>query len=191
MNKSAIRNFSIYARRKLIEDACYQAGLIGITDRMIAEPRIDGSAERYDIGGGQFHTIHEPEIAQRRALANEIRRRARDIGHAAAYRYVMEEAAYTWFNRLIAIRFLEINGYLPSNTRVLSSESGKQEPDLVAAPFDAGLELDGAEMALITRLKDSGRVMDSDALFRFLFRKQCNVLNGTGRTVPAVMRNCF
>ena len=178
MNKSAIRNFSIYARRKLIEDACYQAGLIGITDRMIAEPRIDGSAERYDIGGGQFHTIHEPEIAQRRALANEIRRRARDIGHAAAYRYVMEEAAYTWFNRLIAIRFLEINGYLPSNTRVLSSESGKQEPDLVAAPFDAGLELDGAEMALITRLKDSGRVMDSDALFRFLFRKQCNVLNG-------------
>ena len=68
-------------------------------------------------------------LEQRRHLVQDIRRRAADSDYATAYRYVMEEVAYTWFNRLIAIRFMEVNGYLES--RVLSSEGGKTEPRAV------------------------------------------------------------
>ena len=70
-----------------------------------------------------------------------IRRKEADSDYPTAYKYILEEVAYTWFNRLIAIRFMEINDYLPSHIRVLSSESGKVEPDLVTTPFDAELGL--------------------------------------------------
>ena len=142
MNKTAIKNFAVTAREKLIQDARYQAGLLGVTADGITESGVtDGrtvnGAELYDIGGGQLRTIQGTEVEQRRHLVSELRRRAADTDYATAYRYVTEEAAYTWFNRLIAIRFMEVNGYLES--RVLSSEGGKTEPEIVAAPFESGL----------------------------------------------------
>ena len=91
-----------------------------------------------------------------------------------SYREVAEEAAYTWFNRLIAIRFMEVNDYLPSHIRVLSSESGKLEPDLVTTPFDAELPFTAEEEAQIFQLKQDNKL---DEVFRILFLKQCNALN--------------
>jgi len=87
---------------------------------------------------------------------------------------VIEEVAYTWFNRLIAIRFMEVNDYLPSHIRVLSSESGKLEPDLVTTPFDAELPFTAEEEAQIFQLKQDNKL---DEMFRILFLKQCNALN--------------
>jgi hypothetical protein len=88
---------------------------------------------------------------------------------------VLEEVAYTWFNRLIAIRFMEVNDYLPSRIRVLSAESGtKLEPDLVTTPFEAELALSDYDKAEIVRLKTENQV---DELFRLLFIRQCNALN--------------
>ena len=175
MNKAAIKNFAVTAREKLIQDARYQAGLLGITESGVTDGRTVNGAELYEIGGGQLRTIQGAEVEQRRHLVSELRRRAADTDYNTAYRYVMEEAAYTWFNRLIAIRFMEVNGYLES--RVLSSEGGKTEPEIVAAPFESGLEFTDAERERIARLKAANRVQETDILFRMLFRKQCNALN--------------
>ena len=177
MNKNAIKNFSIWARRKLIADAAYRAGLMGITPEGIAAalPQSTRTTEFYDIGTREPYALTGDSVMQRRRLVDTIRRKERETNYATAYKYVLEEVAYTWFNRLIAIRFMEVNDYLPSHVRVLSSESGKLEPDLVARPFDADLDFSAQEAAEIRRLQDAN---DVDALFQLLFIKQCNALNG-------------
>ena len=88
---------------------------------------------------------------------------------------MIEETAYTWFNRLIAIRFMEVNDYLPSGVRVLSSETeGKNEPDMVTNPFDTDLDFTEAERSAVVQFKTENQL---DRLFRMLFIKQCNKLN--------------
>lgn len=176
MNKTAIKNFAIQARNKLIADVCYRAGLVGITEKGIqaALPQSDRTTEFYDIGIATPYAISgQAAIRQRRNLAEAIRRRAADSDYPTAYRCIMEEVAYTWFNRLIAVRFMEVNDYLPGRVRVLSSESGKIEPDLVTNPFDAGLSFTAEEEQAVLRLKQENQL---DELFRLLFIKQCNAL---------------
>ena len=176
MNKTAIKNFSIWARRKLIADAAYRAGLMGITPEGIAAalPQSTRTTEFYDIGTREPYALTGDAISQRRRLVDTIRRKERDTNYATAYKYILEEVAYTWFNRLIAIRFMEVNDYLPSHVRVLSSESGKLEPDLVTKPFDTDLVFSSEETEEIRRLHEAG---DVDALFQLLFIKQCNALH--------------
>jgi hypothetical protein len=113
-------------------------------------------------------------VRQRDKLIEVIQQKEKDTDYKTAYQYVIEEVAYTWFNRLIAIRFMEVNDYLPSHIRVLSSESGKLEPDLVTTPFDAELPFTAEEEAQIFQLKQDNKL---DEVFRILFLKQCNALN--------------
>ncbi len=176
MNKTAIKNFAMWARNKLIADIQYRAGLMGITAEGIknALPQSTVTMEFYDIGTAEPYAIAGDSIRQRSRLVEIIRQKERDSDYSTAYKYILEEVAYTWFNRLIAIRFMEVNDYLPSHIRVLSSESGKVEPDLVTTPFDAGLEFSPAEEETILRLKTENKL---DELFRMLFVKQCNALN--------------
>ena len=176
MNKTAIKNFAIWARNKLITDIQYRAGLMGITVDGIKDPlpQSTGTMEFYDIGTSEPYAITGEAIPQRKKLAEVIRRKEKDSNYATAYKYILEEVAYTWFNRLIAIRFMEVNDYLPSHIRVLSSESGKIEPDLVTTPFDAELAFTPAEEETVLRLKNENKL---DELFRLLFIKQCNALN--------------
>ena len=176
MNKTAIKNFAIWARNKLIADICYRAGLMGITEKGIADalPQSTLDAQFYDIGAAEPYLVAGEAIKQRRQLVEVIRDKEKDSDYRTAYQYVMEEVAYTWFNRLIAVRFMEVNDYLPSHLRVLSSESGKVEPDLVTTPFDAELPFTAEEEAQIIQWKQDNKL---DELFRFLFIKQCNALN--------------
>ena len=176
MNKTAIKNFAIWARNKLIADICYRAGLMGITEKGIADalPQSTREAEFYDFGATEPYLVAGEAIKQRRQLVSAIREKEVDTDYATAYQYIMEEVAYTWFNRLIAVRFMEVNDYLPSHLRVLSSESGKVEPDLVTTPFDAELPFTAEEEAQIIQWKQDNKL---DELFRFLFIKQCNALN--------------
>lgn len=176
MNKTAIKNFAIWARNKLIADICYRAGLMGITEKGIADPLPQSTldAQFYDIGAAEPYLVAGEAIKQRRQLVSAIREKEADTDYATAYQYIMEEVAYTWFNRLIAVRFMEVNDYLPSHLRVLSSESGKVEPDLVTTPFDADLPFTAEEEAQIIQWKQDNKL---DELFRFLFIKQCNALN--------------
>lgn len=176
MNKTAIKNFAIWARNKLIADIQYRAGLMGITADGIKDPlpQSTGTMEFYDIGTSEPYAISGEAISQRKKLVEIIRKKEKDSNYATAYKYILEEVAYTWFNRLIAIRFMEVNDYLPSHIRVLSSESGKIEPDLVTTPFDAELTFTSAEEETVLRLKTENKL---DELFRLLFIKQCNALN--------------
>lgn len=176
MNKTAIKNFAIWARNRLIADIKYRAGLMGITENGIANalPQSSAATEFYDIGTAEPYSINGEEIKQRRALVDVIRAKEKDSDYAVAYKYIIEEVAYTWFNRLIAVRFMEVNDYLPSHMRALSSESGKTEPDIVTNPFDAELNLTSAEEEKIIALKRENKL---DETFRMLFIKQCNTLN--------------
>ena len=176
MNKTAIKNFAIWARNKLIADIKYKAGLMGITEKGIAGalPQSAGGTEFYDIGTSEPYCISGKEIEQRRRLKEVIENKAADTDYSTAYKYVIEEVAYTWFNRLIAVRFMEVNDYLPGHIRVLSSETGKMEPDLVTTPFDSELEFTSTEEERIIQLKQDNKI---DELFRMLFIKQCNALN--------------
>lgn len=176
MNKTAIKNFAIWARNKLIADVSYDARLIGITEDGIAKPlpQSFGGTQFFDIGTAEPYSISGEAVRQRGKLIEVIQQKEKDTDYKTAYQYVIEEVAYTWFNRLIAIRFMEVNDYLPSHIRVLSSESGKLEPDLVTTPFDAELPFTAEEEAQIFQLKQDNKL---DEVFRILFLKQCNALN--------------
>ena len=189
MDKTAIKNFAIWARNKLIADVNYDARLIGIRSDGIAKPlpQSFGGTQFFDIGTAEPYSISGEAVRQRDKLIEVIQQKEKDTDYKTAYQYVIEEVAYTWFNRLIAIRFMEVNDYLPSHIRVLSSESGKLEPDLVTTPFDAELPFTAEEEAQIFRLKQDNKL---DEVFRILFLKQCNALN---EILPALFektKNC-
>ena len=176
MNKTDIKNFAIWARNKLIADICYRAGLMGITEKGIADvlPQSTREAEFYDFGATEPYMLDGDAIKQRRQLVEVIRDKEKDSDYRTAYQYVMEEVAYTWFNRLIAVRFMEVNDYLPTGLRVLSSESGKLEPDLVTHLDEAEFEFNEAEKKEIAEWQLNNEL---DKLFCLLFIKQCNELN--------------
>ena len=176
MDKTSIKNFAIWARNKLIADIGYKASLMGITEDGISEALSQStiSTEFYDIGTDNPYAISTNQIKQRKRLVEVIRKKEADTDYKTAYKYIIEEVAYTWFNRLIAIRFMEVNDYLPSHMRVLSSVSGKHEPDIVTNPFEAELELGDDDKEKITAYKSDNNI---DELFNILFIKQCNALN--------------
>lgn len=176
MDKTSIKNFAIWARNKLIADIGYKASLMGINEDGISEALSQStiSTEFYDIGTDNPYAISTNQIKQRKRLVEVIRKKEADTDYKTAYKYIIEEVAYTWFNRLIAIRFMEVNDYLPSRMRVLSSVSGKHEPDIVTNPFEAELELGDDDREKINTYKSDNNI---DELFNLLFIKQCNALN--------------
>ena len=178
MNKTAIKNFAVWAREKLISDITYKASMLGITDSGIAEPLPISTNDLlfFDIGTKDYAEVSGNEIQQRKALVDAINAKEKGSkSYKEAFEYIVEEVAYTWFNRLIAIRFMEINDYLPSGIRVLSSENAaKNEPDFVTTPFDTDLEFTPFEQDRVIQLKDENKL---DELFRMLFIKQCNKLH--------------
>lgn len=177
MNKTAIKNYAVWARNKLIADIEYKAGLIGITENGIATalPQSTSEVQFFDIGTKEYASIRGREINQRNALVSAIHAKETDGDYKKAFHFVVEKVAYTWFNRLVAIRFMEVNDYLPSRVRVLSSENeNKAEPDMVTRPFDTDMSFSQQEEDLILKLKDENQL---DELFRWLFIKQCHKLH--------------
>ena len=177
MNKTAIKNFAIWARNKLLADIKSKAMLAGITEAGIAEkmPISTPDMEFYDIGTKEPVAISGRAIRQRRELVKVLQKRAQSGDYQTAFQSVIEEVAYTWFNRLIALRFMEVNGYLYDDMRILSSVSpGKVEPDAVTNPFDWNLEFSEAERTAILNYQAENKI---DDLFRLLFIAECNALN--------------
>ena len=184
MEKASLKKFAVDARRKLIEDVKFQLGLYGITENGILEPQTGtDSALIFDLGNGNTQTIKgERYVKQYRNLVEHLRGFYGAANTKQQLDQFAEEMAYTWFNRLIAIRFMEVNRYIP--VRVLSSEiKGQNLPDLVKSPFSGDLEFDENEKQQIFALQDANK---EDDLFRFLFFKQCNDLN---RTLPYLFEN--
>ncbi len=169
MDKSKIKSFAIWARRRLIESVSDKASKIGIFENEIKDV--------VAVQGG-FKIVGSEEILplskeHRDALVSQIK----DKG----FEQVMEEVAYTWFNRFMGLRYMEVNEYLPSGIRILSSEvEGKSEPDVLSKVSEIidELELNGEE---IYALLDSGKNEDREKAYRIILVKQCNEL---GKIIP-------
>ena len=184
MEKAPIKKFAVEARRKLIADVTFQLERYGITEKGIVEPQTSTDKELvFDLGNGNVQTIRGVRaVNQYKNLAAHVRGFYTDDEPKKELEQFIEETAYTWFNRLIAIRFMEVNRYLP--VRVLSSEiTGQKLPDLVKAPFSGDLEFTEDEKKRIFELQDANK---EDDLFRFLFFKQCSDLS---RILPRLFEN--
>lgn len=177
MNKAAIKRFAIEARNKLRNSVTDKIGMLGITPEECSGPVTTGTDfEVYQTVAGTEITLNKSQCELRKKLVDKIAEQGFDA--------VVEEVAYTWFNRICAIRFMEVNDYLPSRVRVLSSEkkstvSGlvKNEPDLVTMAPDVDLSFTEEEREKIYDLKMKGTTAASDELFQKLFIKQCNALH--------------
>lgn len=171
MNKNAIKKFAIEARKKLIESVTDKAGMLGITEKLCSKPiTVGADFEVYQTVAGTEVTLNKRQCEQRRRLVSQIESRG--------FEAVVEEVAYTWFNRICAIRFMEVNDYLPNRVRVLSSEKqGKMEPDLVTQAPDVDLDLTAQEKEEIINWKMSGTSEDTDKMYGKLFLKQCHQLH--------------
>ena len=175
MEKAPIKKFAVEARRKLIADVTFRLERCGITEKGIVEPQTSTDKELvFDLGNGNTQTIKgERYVNQYRNLVAHVRGFYADGNPKQQLEQFIEKIAFTWFNRLIAIRFMEVNRYIP--VRVLSSEiEGQKLPDLVASPFSGDLEFTDAEKQEIFDLQDANK---EDDLFRFLFFRQCNALS--------------
>lgn len=176
MDKPAIKKFAIWARNKLIADTKYRAGLVGVTETAVAEPlpQSNETVQFFDVGLPQPYRIEGEAVTQRQRFVAELNKEtAKQGSYTAAYQTVVDKVAYTWFNRLIAVRYMEVNDLLPSRTRVLSSADGRAEPQIVTTPFDAVLDYTPAEQQQIVALKNDNKL---DEAFRLLFLKQCAAL---------------
>ena len=184
MEKAPIKKFAVEARRKLIADVTFQLERYGITEKGIVEPQTSTEKELvFDLGNGNTQTIKgEHYVNQYKNLVAHVRGFYTEDNPKQKLEQFIEEIAFTWFNRLIAIRFMEVNRYIP--VRVLSSEiEGQKLPDLVASPFSGDLEFTDAEKQYIFDLQDANK---EDDLFRFVFFKQCNDLS---RILPRLFEN--
>ena len=169
MNKNAIKKFAIDARNKLIASVTDKAAMLGITPDNCSEAITKGADfEVYKTAAGTEVTLNKKQCEQRRKLVDQI--------HARGFETVVEEVAYTWFNRICAIRFMEVNDYMyPVRVRVLSSEKErKNEPDVVTMVPDIDWNFTDKEREEIIDAKMNNRL---DDLFRMLFIKQCNLLH--------------
>ena len=155
MDKNAIKKFAVWARTELIARVSLKGVEYGIAEDNIEAPNADSV-------GGKVLTADEKK--QRQALIAEIN----DKG----YKQVMEEVAYTWFNRFSALRFMEVNGYLPSHVRVFTDEENNFKPQIIAEAIH--LDLDGLDMEKVYELKDAEK---TEELYKYLLIVQCNALN--------------
>ena len=155
MDKNAIKKFAVWARTELIARVSLKGVEYGITE----DNMVDANA---DSVGGKVLIANEKR--QRQALITEIN----DKG----YKQVMEEVAYTWFNRFSALRFMEVNGYLPSHVRVFTDEENNFKPQIITEAIH--LDLDGLDMEKVYALKDAEK---TEELYKYLLIVQCNALN--------------
>lgn len=155
MDKNAIKKFAVWARTELIARVSLKSVEYGITEDNIEDANADSV-------GGKVLTADEKK--QRQALIAEIN----DKG----YKQVMEEVAYTWFNRLSALRFMEVNGYIPSHVRVFTDEENNFKPQIITEAIH--LDLDGLNMEKVYELKDAEQ---TEELYKYLLIVQCNALN--------------
>ncbi|WP_125762725.1 BREX-1 system adenine-specific DNA-methyltransferase PglX [Companilactobacillus hulinensis] len=179
MDKTAIKKFAIESRKKLINEIKLKAEILGITADGVSN-KLDISTPEVEYYIDDTHPITGSDISKRQQLVKELSRRTKKNDFPTAFKDLVEEVAYTWFNRIIAIRFMEVNDYLPSRTNVLSSTQNRNEPDIMIDPLSIESDLGGfseSEKALIEKASDTLNPNDMDDLYHMLFIKQANALN--------------
>lgn len=155
MDKNAIKKYAVWARRELIPRVSQRAAYFEITEAGFGDPAADSVLGR---------VLSAEEKTQRQALIAQIRQKG--------YQQMMEEVAYTWFNRFIALRFMEVNGYLPSHVRVFTDEANQFKPQILTEAIN--MELNGLDMQKVYAFKNAN---DDDGLFKYMVIVQCNALS--------------
>lgn len=155
MNKTAIKNFAVEARVMLINAVTQLAYEFEVTENGTNDPAQESVNGR---------SLTAAEKNQRSQLIANIRQNG--------FTQTMEEAAYTWFNRFIALRFMEVNNYLPSHTRIFSDESGNFKPEVLSEA--ANVEIDGLDKELVLELLEN---QENERLYKYIIITQCNALN--------------
>ena len=155
MDKNAIKKYAVWARKELLSRVAQKAQQYGITEMEMVDAGADS------ING---KVLSAEEMQQRRALIAQINEKG--------YQQVMEEVAYTWFNRFSALRFMEVNGYLPSHVRVFTDENNAFKPQILAEALH--LELDKLDKDKVYALKETEQ---TEELYKYLLIVQCNALN--------------
>lgn len=156
MDKNAIKKYAVWARKELIARVTQKAEQYEITEKKTTPADADS------IGG---RVLTAAEKKQRQALIAKI--------NQDGFEQVMEEVAYIWFNRFTALRFMEVNNYLPSHTRVFTNENGEFKPQILADAIQ--LDLEGLNMDKVFELKDANK---TEELYKYLLITQCNALSG-------------
>ena len=155
MNKNALKTYAVWARVQLMEQVKQKAFEYGITGDSYGEENARTIGTR---------ALSNAEVNQRAELVSQIK--------SKGFKQVVEEVAYTWFNRFIALRYMEVNGYLPSRVRVFTNENNEFEPEILKEAIS--IELDGLDKNIVFDLVEK---QDNDALYKYLLITQCNALN--------------
>lgn len=163
MDKNSIRKYAVWARRELIERVSQRAMIYGVTDNDTGD---------FDADTVNNRLLSATEKGQRQALIKNVK--------AKGYSQVVEEVAYTWFNRFVALRFMEVNGYLPSHVRVFTNDAGEFKPEILTEAIN--LELDGLDSNKVFELLNDNK---NEELFKYLLIVQCNALN---KILPAMFQ---
>ena len=159
MNKTAIQKFAVEAHKALVRGVEQRAYNYGVTAEGCGAP---------DAATANGRVLTDRERSQRRDLVEAVQ--------AKGYDEVMEEAAYTWFNRFIALRYMEVNDYLPTHVRVFSNAAGAFEPEILREALH--LDLPGLDRQRVAGYIEQN---ETDALYRYLLLTQCNAL---GESLP-------
>ena len=155
MDKNVLKKYAVWARRELIVRVGQRATFYGVTEENYG----DVSAE--SING---RILSDIEKKQRKALIAQIRKKG--------YEEVIEEVAYTWFNRFLALRFMEVNGYLPDRVKIFTDSDNRFQPQILNEAIN--LEIDGLDMEKVYAYKDANQ---TEELYKYLLVVQCNALN--------------
>jgi len=155
MNKSAIQKYTIWARKELIEQVKQRAFQYGISETGFGD-------ENASVVAGRV--LSNDEKRQRKQFIEVIKR--------STYQQTIEEVAYTWFNRFIALRYMEVNDYLPTHTRLFSDASGSFKPEILSSVLH--IDLPGLDKSKVSEYLNSNQTQE---LYRYLLLTQCNALN--------------
>lgn len=181
MDKNKIKKFAINARKSLRDTTEVQLANLGITDEKINdELSISTKDKKYYVDDNENNALTGKQIGWRKDVVNELKNRGYDDDPKTVFDDFIEEVAYTWFNRIIAIRFMEVNNYLPSRVSVLTSEEGKAEPDIINEAMEIEDDLGGysdSEKELISTALTERTPELMDKLYAMLFIKQCDALS--------------
>ena len=164
MNKSALRNFAVNARRELIKRISGRANLLGVYENKPVQQIQAETDNGFVVNGMTFN--------YKKQMRDDFIKRVKEVG----YQDTIEEIAYTWFNRIVALRFMEINGYLKNgkNGEVIyiigSTIAGKSEPDAVTYAN----KLSYMDKEIVYKFQDENK---TNELYRYILTSQCNELN--------------
>ena len=180
MDKKKIHDFAVKARRELIESVELKLTQVGITRDGVKEKLPTSTAEIAFYVPNDTEGVSGRDTSRRVSLVQRLQTAAAKDDWHTAYDNLVEEASYTWFNRIIALRFMEVNHYLPSRVAVLSSEEGRAEPDILAHALEIEDDLGGfsdEQRDLIQHAQETQEPAAMDNAYRLLFLKQANALN--------------